>query len=238
MMNVIKSFVLFQGHEIEQKWDSNNLTAVIKDSGEIVLIVLRYVIYIFNKLENSVCSVFGYEYNKRALCLRLFFNYLDKEIKMPTIYGTPNADVLIADDVNTTIIGFNGDDYLIGGSGNDYLMGREGNDTLIGGAGADMFRFWYAESANYATETSNQLSQHDTIADFNLYSGDYIILPFANNSSSLARHNFTVSQDGNNTNIFFTGDYIRSGETYHTENTITLTGIQADDLTLSHFDFA
>lgn len=157
---------------------------------------------------------------------------------MPTIYGTPNADVLIADDVNTTIIGFNGDDYLIGGSGNDYLMGREGNDTLIGGAGADIFKFKYAESANYDTETSNQLSQHDTIADFELYSGDYIMLPFANNATSFDKHNVTVSQDGNNTNIFFTGDYIRSDERYHTENTITLIGIQADDLTLNHFHFA
>jgi Ca2+-binding RTX toxin-like protein len=157
---------------------------------------------------------------------------------MTTIYGTPNADTLIADDSGAYMIGFNGDDYLIGGNGNDRLNGRQGDDTLIGGEGADRFEFYYAESANYNEETGSTLTQHDTITDFGLDSGDIIDLPFANTEASFDKHNVVVRQEGNDTTIYFTGDYSRSGETYHTENAITLIGIQAEDLTLDHFDFA
>jgi Ca2+-binding RTX toxin-like protein len=58
-----------------------------------------------------------------------------------TLDGTGLADILIARNSATTLMGYEGDDVLIGGSGKDTLIGGAGVDLLVGGSGADHFQF-------------------------------------------------------------------------------------------------
>jgi Ca2+-binding RTX toxin-like protein len=62
--------------------------------------------------------------------------------------------------------GWGGNDVLDGGGGNDALLGDSGNDILIGGSGSDQFVFM----------SSFAVAGVDTITDFNIFSGDKIIL--------------------------------------------------------------
>ena len=47
------------------------------------------------------------------------------------IDGSSENDLLYGDDGNDTMYGYEGDDTLVGGTGNDYLEGGEGDDTYI-----------------------------------------------------------------------------------------------------------
>lgn len=63
-----------------------------------------------------------------------------------TVYGSPQADLIIGgtgedflqgNDGDDTLYGWTEDDWLFGGRGNDTLVGGDGNDGLLGGRGGD-----------------------------------------------------------------------------------------------------
>ncbi|CAB3860216.1 hypothetical protein LMG26689_02449 [Achromobacter animicus] len=70
-----------------------------------------------------------------------------------TLLGTDKSEILLAGD---------GNDTLNGGKGNDVLVGGKGNDTLIGGDGSDTFRWEFNDQGT----TSNPAV--DRIKDFSL----------------------------------------------------------------------
>jgi len=70
-----------------------------------------------------------------------------------TLLGTDKSEILLAGD---------GNDTLNGGNGNDVLVGGKGNDTLIGGHGSDTFRWEFNDQGT----TSNPAV--DRIKDFSL----------------------------------------------------------------------
>ena len=64
------------------------------------------------------------------------------------VYGTDFDDEILVETsmaLDTTILGFEGNDTLVGGSGNDILQGGPGNDRLFGGRGRDKL---YGEANN------------------------------------------------------------------------------------------
>lgn len=67
-------------------------------------------------------------------------DYVILDPREPTIFGTNNADTIVARLDGSTIDGFAGDDILRGMDAADTLRGGDGNDTLNGGAGADEMR--------------------------------------------------------------------------------------------------
>jgi hypothetical protein len=63
-----------------------------------------------------------------------------------TVYGSPQADLIIGgtgedflqgNEGDDTLYGWTEDDWLFGGRGNDTLAGGDGNDGLLGGRGDD-----------------------------------------------------------------------------------------------------
>ncbi|TCS49914.1 hemolysin type calcium-binding protein [Primorskyibacter sedentarius] len=75
-----------------------------------------------------------------------------------SFYGGVGNDLIFGGINNDFVAGNAGDDLLDGGDGVDSLWAGLGADTLTGGAGADTF--------NYATTTSSETGQRDTITDF------------------------------------------------------------------------
>jgi Ca2+-binding RTX toxin-like protein len=67
---------------------------------------------------------------------------------------------------NNVLNGSSGNDVLDGSNGNDALLGGPDSDILIGGPGSDQFVF----------TSSFPMAGVDTITDFNIFSGDKVIL--------------------------------------------------------------
>lgn len=67
---------------------------------------------------------------------------LGDNIEAGYFFGSPTDQFLsrtmIGNDLNNTVSGREGDDFLYGGAGNDTLWGNDGDDTLTGGSGADI----------------------------------------------------------------------------------------------------
>lgn len=82
------------------------------------------------------------------------------------IYADAGNDILNGNDGNDFLVGETGNDILNGNNGNDALLGGDGNDTLTGGAGSDQFVFVSLLPGIGV----------DTITDFNIFSGDRIML--------------------------------------------------------------
>jgi hypothetical protein len=57
--------------------------------------------------------------------------------KNATISGNGLDNIIVGDNDNESMRGFEGNDVLVGNNGNDTLNGGEGNDLLIGGSGND-----------------------------------------------------------------------------------------------------
>jgi len=114
-----------------------------------------------------------------------------------------------------TLDGGSGDDELFGGNGAfaDTLTGGTGNDTLFGEQGADTFVFENGFGV-------------DEIRDFALGGGDVIDLAALTNITSFA------DLDANHLSQGASGAVIADGA-----NTITLFGIDENDLTAGDFDF-
>ncbi|MBW4551686.1 MAG: calcium-binding protein [Aphanocapsa sp. GSE-SYN-MK-11-07L] len=107
------------------------------------------------------------------------------------IDGTPDADIMVGDAGNDTLIaiegndllagdagndlvdGGQGDDTLLGGDGNDILEGAQGNDTMIGGAGKDILAWDDGDGSDRMSGGSG----YDTV-EFNgaVVQGDQLVL--------------------------------------------------------------
>lgn len=156
---------------------------------------------------------------------------------MAYVQGTSGNDDLppVAGQQNT-MEGFDGNDTLSGGEYSDVLIGGEGDDLLIGNGGADIFVITAAEHPNSA-DYSFTATDHDTIADFDINSGDVIRLPFANTASSFEAHDVQLNQVGDDAVITFSGQKA-GGYHYAYENTVTIVGVNVDDLSLNDFAFS
>ncbi len=126
-----------------------------------------------------------------------------------TILGTSAANSFDGGGGADVLFGAGGNDTLIGGGGNDQLEGGTGNDVLTGGTGSDIYKFAGAWG-------------QDTITDFTR-KADKIQFAAASGVTSFTQLNIT--QVGADAKITFGGD------------SITLTGIQAAQLTASDFLF-
>lgn len=62
----------------------------------------------------------------------------DTYISIEGMIGSSYADVLSGNELDNTIQGGGGNDWLFGREGSDYLVGGEGNDVLSGGWGNDL----------------------------------------------------------------------------------------------------
>lgn len=105
------------------------------------------------------------------------------------IYAGSGNDSLVGGDGNDYLYGDAGNDNLIGGSGSDILDGGRGSDNLSGGSGADYFYIGGATGTGYAI-----VQDYSYNANFNL--SDKIV--FLGGSG-----NYTLSQSGDNVNIYF-----------------------------------
>ncbi len=76
-------------------------------------------------------------------------------------------DTITAAGESVELNGFAGKDIIKGGAGDDTIIGGTGNDKLTSGLGEDMFVF------NAAPNTKTNA---DTITDFSLDDGDYLVL--------------------------------------------------------------
>jgi Ca2+-binding RTX toxin-like protein len=123
------------------------------------------------------------------------------------LLGGNGNDRLSGDNGQDQLYGGHGRDKLLGGKGNDNLSGGKGNDQLTGGAGADEFVFSKGGGA-------------DTIRDFDLSQDQIRINRGASEFSDLE-----ITQTGDTAMINFANV------------SITLRGIDADDLTADLFIF-
>ncbi|MBE9605014.1 M10 family metallopeptidase C-terminal domain-containing protein [Acetobacteraceae bacterium H6797] len=166
---------------------------------------------------------FGYDYNSESITLRgidpddltnrnFTFN-TSRDATSKT--GTSAGDALFGGLGADTLRGVSGNDVLASGSGNDTLIGGTGNDTLYSGAGRDTIVYDAREFGN------------DIIKDFDLTYDkiDLSRLGIAN----LATLSHFMTSSGGNTVISFGYDY--------TAETITLEGIDPDDLKSGNFVF-
>ena len=125
----------------------------------------------------------GNEMTAKAMYLTLESNSL--EISAATLVdqktGDNSSNLLIANNLNTELIGLGGCDVLIGRDGNDVLSGGEGNDELFGGSGTDWIQGgkgsdWLSGGKGadfYAWEATDVNSGWlDTITDFQGAYGD------------------------------------------------------------------
>lgn len=87
-----------------------------------------------------------------------------------SLKGQAGRDLLEGNQGDDILEGGDGADRLLGDVGSDRLIGGRGNDTLSGGEGSDRFEFRGTSPFSAATFGV------DTIADFNWFEGDQIVL--------------------------------------------------------------
>ena len=140
------------------------------------------------------------------------------------VIGSAYDDVIVGNDADNNLqgragddilTGGVGDDMLIGGAGDDILTGGVGDDTLIGGTGADTFVFFGSEYGN------------DLISDFTA-GEDKIDLSAIAEFVDLDAVKQVAADDGKGNVVITTGD----------DQTITIAGVEAEDLTAAYFNFA
>ncbi|MCP5361883.1 MAG: calcium-binding protein [Hyphomicrobiales bacterium] len=139
------------------------------------------------------------------------------------IFGEAGDDSLDGGEGDDQLFGQTGDDSLTGGGGSDTLSGDKGDDTLIGGAGNDSLTGGKGDDFFSFTDGSGE----DVIDDFE--AGDDVI---------------QLTKDINGSGIL-TGDDVLAGVTEDLSgnavvdlgggNTITLLGVDKDDLSASDF---
>jgi Ca2+-binding RTX toxin-like protein len=126
--------------------------------------------------------------------------------------GTPDNDVLNGFQGDDRLFGLTGDDLISGGSENDLIQGDRGGDelfgnfgqdilsgglgidTLTGNEGPDIFVVQSQNSSQSSNDVNNDARNYDIINDFE--SGDLLTL------DGIKFDQLSISQDGNNTNIF------------------------------------
>ncbi|KKD58306.1 hypothetical protein RN22_21870 [Grimontia sp. AD028] len=133
-----------------------------------------------------------------------------------TVSGGNGVDEIYGEAGNDTLSGDNAEDHLYGGDDNDTLDGGRGNDRLVGGAGDDEL------TLGKGSDTVVFESGNDTVMDFDT-NNDTIIIKNASTIDTFAE--LGIEQVGDNTVITLdTG-------------TLTLNGVDKDDLTADMFTF-
>ncbi|APG48968.1 calcium-binding protein [Phaeobacter porticola] len=132
-----------------------------------------------------------------------------------TIYGEGGADRLDGGSGNDRLVGGAGHDTILGGSGIDRLFGGSGNDSLVGGAQADYFIF----RGNFGDDTIRGFAARSDAEKIDLRA----VAAISDLTDLRGNH---LSQDGNNA-------IIEDG----LGNTITLLGVDIDDLGTGDFLF-
>lgn len=128
------------------------------------------------------------------------------------IRGGSGTDSISGGTGNDLLMGDAGDDTIDGGAGDDHIMGGTGDDTLTGGSGADVFLF---------VENSG----NDTITDFDV-SEDMIDLSLL--QTSIAFADLTIANLPDDSGVTITHSALGG--------TLTLTGVNASELTAAHFN--
>ncbi|NGN97557.1 type I secretion C-terminal target domain-containing protein [Grimontia sp. S25] len=133
-----------------------------------------------------------------------------------TVSGGNGVDEIYGEAGNDILSGDNAEDHLYGGDDNDTLDGGRGNDRLVGGAGDDEL------TLGKGSDTVVFESGDDTVMDFDT-NNDTIIIKNASTIDTFAE--LGIEQVGENTVITLdTG-------------TLTLNGVDKDDLTADMFTF-
>ena len=127
------------------------------------------------------------------------------------MFGGGNSDNMMGGDGDDMLNGAWGADRLVGGLGDDVLNGGTGRDTYIGGGGADTFVF----AINHGIDRIKWMRADDTIDIARLND-------IANWNDLVANHMTQVGAD----TVIDTG-----------EGTITIVGMDMDDLTAANFIF-
>lgn len=140
-----------------------------------------------------------------------------------TLTSIENAN---GSDHDDNLLGSNEDNLLFGGEGDDTLEGLDGNDELYGGRGSDIFKFGNDDGGDDAFGHGQ-----DVIRDFNT------LLDAIDLSDSEVR-NFDDLFNGGDRYAEQVGDdtviYTIDGEQ---GDSITLVGVQVDDLSEANFVF-
>jgi len=129
------------------------------------------------------------------------------DITDDTLTGDAGPNGIFGMDGNDVLVGTGGEDKLFGGNGDDFLVGGLGNDEFTGGAGSDVFVF----------ETGGGV---DSVTDFS--AGDLLDFRRVTTISTHAEVLAAATQVGVDT-VLDLGD----------GDTVTLLGIQADDIQAS-----
>ena len=150
-----------------------------------------------------------------------------------TLNGDEGNDILRGQGGSDTLNGGTGDDSLDGATGADILNGEEGNDTLIGGAGNDVLTGGIGDDL-LSGDGGNDIfifsdgDGVDTITDFDaLSNGEKIDLSGVSDITD-----FTDLVNNHLTDVG--GDAVIS---YGSGNSITLTGVDINDLDINDFSF-
>ena len=132
-----------------------------------------------------------------------------------TIYGGWGDDA---------IVGGGGDDIIVGGLGDDVIYGGTGNDRMWGGGEGDRPDLTFGET-DFDTFVFRPGHGNDRIGDFNP-NEDRIDLSHFNSVTGLA--DLSIEQKGGHAVISVAS---------HSGDSITLTGVNADDLDAGDFIF-
>ncbi|KZL06019.1 calcium-binding protein [Pseudovibrio sp. Ad26] len=141
-----------------------------------------------------------------------YFVLSDYEIMEATFNSTDGDDVIHGGDQGDTLYGGFGNDTLHGYEGDDTLIGGDGDDILTGGAGNDTFRFEYTYFGN------------DTITDFDV---DTEVIQFEFGVLTSFGELLEAASDMGTDVVIQLDD----------ETSITLNGVQTDNLQESNFEF-
>ncbi|CZF80831.1 Poly(beta-D-mannuronate) C5 epimerase 2 [Grimontia celer] len=133
-----------------------------------------------------------------------------------TVTGGNGVDEIYGEAGDDNLTGDNAEDHLYGGEDNDTLDGGRGDDRLIGGAGDDEL------TLGKGADTVVFESGNDTVTDFDL-NNDVIIIKNTSGIDTFAE--LAIEQVGGNTVITVGSD------------TLTLNGVDKDDLTADMFTF-
>ncbi len=150
-----------------------------------------------------------------------------------SVKGGNETDLLYGDAGNDTVEGRLGDDIVHGGSGNDVMHGNEGNDIIIGDSGFDTLYGGTGDDvltggSNWDVFVFNDAFGNDTVTDFDV-ANDFEVIDLSgvgeitDFADLLANH---TMQFGADLQI-----------SVHLGSSVTLLGVQKDDLSESDFLF-
>jgi len=145
---------------------------------------------------------------------------------MDLLLGGDGNDTIYGGDGNDLVDGNAGDDIIYGESGNDTMNGGDGNDIISGGTGNDML--WgnfcgEGDADTFVFESSN--NGNDTIGDFEV---DLDTIDLSLIESITGWNSLSMTQQGDDVVIDLTD---------HGGGSITLSGIDINDLDADDFNF-